>query len=360
MVRLVAVACCVACIAVLAVEASADRRAGVDRRSGFSFELQGTSLTVGVRPGQSADEARAQVFGEVVDAICTSSYEFRPGSRVVQRMTWPEAQDELTFVFGRDISETAKACLLESEGGGDIAAVTFGPAAASLFVQTDIVEGQARPGVRSFLRLRDGKGRTMILERGRELSRLVEPGRYRLIRYERRCRGSCRVLGSPILRCARRLWLPAGLTRSALVLVDYRRQTCRIEVTPDRVDTEASVKRTIRAAVRSAVVEGNFARACRFGTRAGRRRLLEGYNSSNGPDFRNCEAILRSEVRDYPDVARRLRRGVVISDLRIRGRTARARVADGHGRFAGSGHVSLRRVQGRWRIDNSDLIPYGD
>lgn len=356
MLRTAALACCLACVAALAVEASADRRAGVDRRAGFAFELSDTALTVQVRSG----DARAQVFGKVVTAICTSTYTFRAGSRVVQSLTWPDGQDALTFTFDRDISRAAKACLLESDGGSDLAEVGFGPEPARLFVQTEHANGRAGPGVQPFLRVRDDQGRSVFLRRGRELLRLVQPGRYQLIRYERHCRRTCRDLGRPVLRCARWLSLPEGLTRTAVVVVDRARRACQIDVSPLRGDARAQIKRTIRRAVRSAVVDGEFARACRFATRAGRRRLLEGFNSSRGPDFPSCEAILRSEVQDYPDVVRRLRHGVVISELRVQGRTARARVADGLGKSAGSGKVSLRRVQGRWRLDNSNLIPYGD
>lgn len=39
---------------------------------------------------------------------------------------------------------------------------------------------------------------------------------------------------------------------------------------------------------------------------------------------------------------------------------ARVRVAEGTGPFAGHGHLALVKVDGRWLIDNSNLIPYGD
>lgn len=74
---MVALACCLACLAGVAVEASADRRAGVDRRTAFVFELDGASLTVSVRPGPDAEEARERVFGKPVTAVCFSSYDFR-------------------------------------------------------------------------------------------------------------------------------------------------------------------------------------------------------------------------------------------------------------------------------------------
>jgi hypothetical protein len=55
-----------------------------------------------------------------------------------------------------------------------------------------------------------------------------------------------------------------------------------------------------------------------------------------------------------------LRRNLGVAILRASATRARVRVAEGPGPFDGSGHLALVRVDGRWRIDNSDLIPYGD
>ena len=247
MTRIVALACCAAVFAAMAVEASADRRADVDRRTGFAFELDGTSLTVSIRPGQRAEEAREQVFGEFVTVVCFSSYDSRLRSRVLARLTWPAGQDALTFTLGRDISRRAKLCLLEDDGGGDIADVSFGPDPAELLVQTRYVNGPDRRGARSFLRLRDDGGRTALFGRGRTLGGLAEPGRYRLIRYERRCLLTCRVLGRPTLRCARPLQLPTRRTRVALVVVDAKRRTCRIEVVRELATTDGERKAPLGA-----------------------------------------------------------------------------------------------------------------
>jgi hypothetical protein len=57
---------------------------------------------------------------------------------------------------------------------------------------------------------------------------------------------------------------------------------------------------------------------------------------------------------------RKLRRNLVVAVLRVNATRARVRVAEGPGAFDGSGHVALVKVDGRWRLDNSDVIPYGD
>jgi hypothetical protein len=122
----------------------------------------------------------------------------------------------------------------------------------------------------------------------------------------------------------------------------------------------AAVERTVRAAVYAAVRHRNHRRACRFATPRGRRRLLEGFNSLSGPDYPDCPTIVADEVENYPETVRRLRRDLQVEVLRVRAARAKVRVADGTGPFAGSGHLALVKVEGRWRIDNSDLIPYGD
>jgi hypothetical protein len=124
----------------------------------------------------------------------------------------------------------------------------------------------------------------------------------------------------------------------------------------------ADIERTIKKAVRVAVVDHDYRRACRFGTRTGRRRLLRGYNSSSGPDFPSCAAIIRHEVEAPTNrywIAR-LGDGIVVDVLWVRGGGARANVAEGPAEYAGSGYVRVRRVDGRWRLHNSTLIPYGD
>jgi hypothetical protein len=125
-------------------------------------------------------------------------------------------------------------------------------------------------------------------------------------------------------------------------------------------DRHVLVERTVRAAVYAAVRHHNHRRACRFGTSRGRQRLLEGFNSSSGPDFPDCPTLIADEVENYPATVRRLRRDLVVEVLRASPTRARVRVAEGTGRFDGSSYITLVKVEGRWRLDNSNLIPYGD
>jgi hypothetical protein len=129
---------------------------------------------------------------------------------------------------------------------------------------------------------------------------------------------------------------------------------------PAQSDRSGAVERTVRAAVYAAVRHHNYRRACRFATARGRQRLLEGFNSSSGPDFPDCPTLIADEVESYPYTIRELRRDLVVEVLRVSGARARVRVAEGSGPFDGSGHLALLKVDGRWRLDNSDLIPYGD
>jgi hypothetical protein len=122
----------------------------------------------------------------------------------------------------------------------------------------------------------------------------------------------------------------------------------------------AAVERTVRVAVYAAVRHRNYRRACRFATPRGRRRLLDGFNSSSGPDYPDCPTIIADEAENYPETVRKLRRSLEVDVLRVSATRARVRVAEGTGPFVGSGHLALVKVEGRWRIDNSDLIPYGD
>ena len=129
---------------------------------------------------------------------------------------------------------------------------------------------------------------------------------------------------------------------------------------PAQDDRSSAVERTVRAAVYAAVRHHNFRRACRFATERGRQRLLEGFNSSSGPDFPDCPTLIADEVESYPYTVRKLRRDLVVEVQRVNRARARVRVAEGRGPFDGSGHLALVKVDGRWRLDDSDLIPYGD
>jgi len=122
------------------------------------------------------------------------------------------------------------------------------------------------------------------------------------------------------------------------------------------------VERTVRKALRAALVEGNYARACRFATPAARRRLVRGYNSSSGRDYPSCAAILRHEVQSpaHRFWIGRLRDGVVVDVLWVRRGRSRVRVSEDTRRDAADGDLLLKKVDGRWRITGSNRIPLGD
>jgi hypothetical protein len=139
--------------------------------------------------------------------------------------------------------------------------------------------------------------------------------------------------------------------------------TAAVAAEPDRsapAGERRAVETTVRTAVYAAVRHHNYRRACRFATPRGRQRLIDGFNSSSGPDYPNCPVIIADEVESYPETVRNLRRDLVISNVRVDGGRATVRVAEGTGPFDGHGDLSLVKVEGRWRIDNSNRIPQGD
>jgi hypothetical protein len=129
---------------------------------------------------------------------------------------------------------------------------------------------------------------------------------------------------------------------------------------PAPAGEQQAVEKTVRAAVYAAVRHDNYRRACRFATARGRQRLIDGVNSSSGPDFTGCPEIIADEVENYPETVRKLRHGLVVSNIRVKDGRATLRVAEGTGPFDGDGRLSLVKADGRWRIDNSGLIPQGD
>ena len=106
----------VACLATAAVAISATASPApvqVDRSHGVRFDLDGAVLTVAL----VTPETRPQVWGKRIRAVCS------PTVRAVQ--LWPHGQPQLSYTFERDISDRAKWCLLEDEGGRDLAALDF-------------------------------------------------------------------------------------------------------------------------------------------------------------------------------------------------------------------------------------------
>jgi hypothetical protein len=111
----------IACL-VLAPVAAADIRRGLDRDMGVRFTLNGATLKATI----VGPTVQQRLFGERIDAICATSH--RPGPslrKVVATATWPDGARSMRFEFTRDISRRARWCLLERDGGSDVAAAEF-------------------------------------------------------------------------------------------------------------------------------------------------------------------------------------------------------------------------------------------
>jgi len=129
----------------------------------------------------------------------------------------------------------------------------------------------------------------------------------------------------------------------------------------DSADDRAAVRRTIHCAVRAAVVNHDPRAACAYATPAGRALLLHWYRLSYERRFRSCEDVVRFEVRQQrDDLAPALRRTLgVVGRVQVDGDKALADVAEEPGAQPYDAHVSLRKVAGRWLIEDSTVIPRG-
>jgi hypothetical protein len=133
-------------------------------------------------------------------------------------------------------------------------------------------------------------------------------------------------------------------------------------------DDAQAPQNTVRAAVRAAAGQHDYRAACGYGTPRGRSRLVYWYNVSYGPKsdtpagvhFRTCAQVVRFELRQISaSERRRLRRSLTFGKSSVSGDRATVLVTDGPGPQADWRHVELRRVNGRWRIEDSDVIPRG-
>lgn len=229
-----ALACALIFSLLAAGDALAKRLAGFDLETGVGFVLDGQTLTTTITPGSHMTETRRQLQGQTIRAGCASTYgEFKPVSRV---LAWPAGLDQLAFTFDRDVSEKASWCLLErADGGRDITDAGFEPPPGLFFAVTAYRNEVVPRGVRRYLRIRDARGRIVTTRRGPLIPRrLLRPGRYTLISFERRCIRGCRELGPARLRCARRFLARAGRGVAGLVHVDQQRRRCRISFKGDR------------------------------------------------------------------------------------------------------------------------------
>lgn len=128
-----------------------------------------------------------------------------------------------------------------------------------------------------------------------------------------------------------------------------------------RADDVKAIRGTIHGAIRAALVERDPHRACAYASPAGRRLMLHWYDLSYGRRFRTCERVVAFETRNEPRLElSALRRNLgVIGRVRITGATATAQVSDHAGGYPTYVRVSLRKLGGRWLIEDSDAIPRG-
>jgi hypothetical protein len=211
--------------------AESKRRARTDERTGVRFVLDGQFLTLRLLP-EARSDTRNELIGQPLRLVCSESYRLRRKTRLVQEFTWPANQDAVSLTLARDISSDVKWCLVESDGGVDVADVPFGKLPGFLIVGTDYdTEGKPR-GERSvfYLRLRDRQGRLVAAKRSFNLERLVAPGRYRIIRFERPCLDGCDRLGAPRLRCARRFLVRPNHEVFVQFVVDYAANRCTVRL----------------------------------------------------------------------------------------------------------------------------------
>jgi len=94
----------------------------VDRERGMRFTLDARVLKVKAL----TKVARRAVFGQRIDAICSTAFRPDRGRKVRAVRVWPEGRHRIAFTFKQDVSADVKWCLLE-DGGEDVAGVDFAP-----------------------------------------------------------------------------------------------------------------------------------------------------------------------------------------------------------------------------------------
>jgi hypothetical protein len=109
------------------------------------------------------------------------------------------------------------------------------------------------------------------------------------------------------------------------------------------------------------VVDHDPVRACGYATGSGRARLLHWYRVSYARPFRDCEQVVRFELRQQRGgVVPALRRSLgAIGAVHVHGATATAQVAGSRSAYPAYVRVSLRKVADRWLIEDSTAIPRG-
>ncbi len=101
----------------------------LDESNGVRFTLNGSRLTLRLAPqqGSSPPDVRRNVWGKRVQAICSATFSQRRAGRIAEsaELVWPHGNKTLRLRLDRDVSRQVRWCLLEGDGGGDVASVTF-------------------------------------------------------------------------------------------------------------------------------------------------------------------------------------------------------------------------------------------
>jgi hypothetical protein len=127
----------------------------------------------------------------------------------------------------------------------------------------------------------------------------------------------------------------------------------RASTNTDRKDISAVVRRAIHQAT-----DGRARKACSYITPAGHVRMLRAYRLSYPEQrFSSCPQIVRFERKSDPDSVDDARHAVI---LRLSVRDARAVAVVGRrGRYEPHYRLFMVKTAGRWRVDDSDVLPAG-
>ncbi len=133
------------------------------------------------------------------------------------------------------------------------------------------------------------------------------------------------------------------------------------EVAVVAANESRTIRRTVRRAKREAT-DGSARRTCRFITPEGQVRAIQAYSARYQVPLTSCPQMVRFARKaeaDYLSDARR----ATIERIKIRG--GRATVTT-EGPPSGPGdtlgglvRLKLLKVDGLWRVDDTDFVPYG-
>jgi hypothetical protein len=203
----------------LAAEADAATRTKLDRWSELRFTLGRSSLTLTIRDRENLIQSptiQGELFGKRLWVGCGTSFR-SPARKTVAHavVRWPRGMKSITVPLDRDISRSAKWCLVEGTGRadyGDIAFVSF---------------HEAEPGRRLATgHLGDGTPWRLVAWRGNKLQPCVQlrlPGGGGTSCFEDEAETAAGVQGYAfIVSCSNQTFVVGAVSRAA-ARVDVRR-----------------------------------------------------------------------------------------------------------------------------------------